>query len=205
MIKLIGRVAAACALACAGLTTLAMSGAPASNTPPFPNYTALGFDACRLPCYAGLHPGQTAFDSAGTLLQANIPQPLSQIAIDAQTLRFQEQAARPRLLGMVSSVNGRVRSVEVQTPLPARWLLDELGSPDCVIPGDPQDVGGMHSMVWLTPVGLIWAAIDATPRLVGSEHEVFLMTLIDMDEKACWGDLLPWRGFAPAWRYRETQ
>lgn len=205
MSNLIQRFTLVCAILCACLQLLVMRLAnddAGSESVESSVRAGLGFEACVLPCYAGLMPGRTPFADTSALLAANVPLLTRQMRIDALTLRFEVEAPNARLTGVIGSENGRVGSVQLRLDFPLRRLLADFGAPDCILAGSPSDAGALHYLVWQIDGLLLRAAVDAQPRLLALDQHSDGLWIGVASPGACPGDLLPWHGFAPAWRYQ---
>ncbi|MBL8130579.1 MAG: hypothetical protein JNL42_01870 [Anaerolineae bacterium] len=205
MSNLIRRFTLVCAIFCACLQMLAVHLAndeAGVETVESSVRAGMGFEACVLPCYAGLTPGRTPFADAAALLTANIPLLTRHMLIDARTLRFEVEAPNAHLTGVVSNENGRVGSVQLRGIFSVRGLLADFGAPNCILAGSPSDAGGLHYLVWQIDGLLLRAAVDAQPRLLALDQESDGLWIGAGGSEACTGDLLPWHGFAPAWHYR---
>src|SRR5690348_10209752 len=78
-----------------------------SRADSLPDWSAFGFDACNLPCWAGIMPGDTAFDQAATQLQASLPALDAGMLISNSQIDFSASAPDQRIRGQLYYQHGR--------------------------------------------------------------------------------------------------
>lgn len=164
---------------------------------------AVGFAACRLPCWAGITPGVTPFAEASELMAEHLPAFSIPSFLTTSTLSFQTITSEPNLAGALYYDSSRVSEVHLEVALPIGYLLDRLGTPDCV---------------WVSR-----GNIQAVMAVYWEAEELSTGAYLIFDDRMAWKlqmptrylqmsttltcntpGIVPWRGFAPAWRYENT-
>jgi hypothetical protein len=97
----------------------------------------LGFTACDLPCFAGVVPGRTGFQTAPEVLRNRLPLIGRRMFYNNAVLSFWASSARYELAGWAGYDRGMVGELRLTAPVPFDYLLDHLGTPDCIMPRIP--------------------------------------------------------------------
>ena len=163
---------------------------------------AIGFAACKLPCWAGITPGLTPFAEANELLGQHLPEYQIPTFLTTSTLTFQTIAAEPMISGSLFYDGTRVGEIHLDVRLPASYLLDRLGTPDCVwvVRGSVP----LIVRVYWERNGLSTGAYFIFDRDAGWQRDMLTHYLQMSTTLSCdIPGILPWRGFARAWRYEE--
>ena len=161
-----------------------------------------GFEACDLPCWGGLLPGETPFREAAAVLRQHLA-PDATVASDGVMVVFHTRSAEPYISGVVSYNNaGSVGTIYLNTVVPFVYLLDRLATPDCLWVSQTSDHRALFFVIWKRDGWFIKAFVPADEygRLNGhlTAHDVE----IGASRSICDGNgASPWLGFAPAWRY----
>ncbi len=168
--------------------------------PPESGVEAIGFAACSLPCWAGITPGLTPFAEANELMAEHLPAFSIPTFLTTSTLSFQTVTSQPNLAGALYYDRSRVSEVHLDVALPVWYLLDNLGTPDCVWVSR----GNMQAVM-----AVYWEGQDLSTSAyllfdgrMGWKLEMptrFLQMSTTLTCKTT--GIVPWMGFAPAWRY----
>jgi hypothetical protein len=160
----------------------------------------LGFGACKLPCWAGITPGQTPFAQANERMAEHIPPYTIPVFLTTSTLSFETTPGQPLLVGSLYYADSRVSEIHLEVGLPLSYLLESLGSPDCVwaSPGTSFTVlalfwegQGLSTGAYLIFDGRRGWKLNMETRFLQ------MSTYLSCDTPG----IIPWRGFARAWRY----
>jgi hypothetical protein len=160
----------------------------------------MGFAACKLPCWAGITPGRTHFAQANQLMARHLPAFSIPTFLTTSTLTFQTVSSDPMISGSLYYDGGRVSEIHLDVGLPAGYLLDTLGTPDCVwvSRGNPQIV---LTLYW-EQNGLSTGAYFVLSRDRSWQRDMLTRFLqISTIQNCDIPGILPWQGFARAWRY----
>jgi|FLYN01.1.fsa_nt_gi hypothetical protein len=162
----------------------------------------IGFTACRLPCWAGITPGLTPFAEASELLVEHLPDFRIPTFLTSSSLTFQAVSAEPYITGALYYDGSRVSEVHLDVDLPMWYLLDRLGTPDCVwvSRGSAPAVVSIYwegrnlsTAAYLVFEGRLAWTLDMPIRFLQMTTTLNCTTV----------GMLPWMGFAPAWRYEQ--
>jgi hypothetical protein len=126
--RLVLRLLLLSALLCAALP--ALGGRP---LPPDEAWDSLGFTVCALPCYAGVVPGKIAYRAAPDELLRQLPLIGRRMFFNNAILNFWASSDHYDLAGWAGSDRGTVGELRLTLPLRIDRLLDQLGTPDCVM------------------------------------------------------------------------
>jgi hypothetical protein len=169
-----------------------------------PDWSALGFGACDLPCWAGIMPGDTLFDEAAAQLRTSLPALDAGMLVSNSQINFSATAPGQIIRGQLFYRHGRVGYVRLNLVLPAGDFIARLGAPDCLwLNAAPQSRQGMVALYWAS--GRVSAIVLMNLDSAGSwtpttEAQGFWL---DSYEGVCsQAEALPWKGFTPGWRYR---
>jgi hypothetical protein len=163
---------------------------------------AIGFAVCTLPCWAGITPGRTWFAEANGLMAEHLPTFSIPTFLTASTLSFQTVTSEPNLAGALYYDRSRVSEVHLDVALPLWYLLDNLGTPDCVwvSRGNMQIVMAVYweredisTGAYLIFDGRMAWTLEMPTRFLRMSTTLTCNT----------PGIVPWMGFAPAWRYNE--
>lgn len=195
-VRAAGAVLAVCVLAvCAALTAArAALPAPPLSRPP-------GFDACALPCWAGVVPGETPFTQAPERVSAHVG---ADVAFRTTGDRlFFEIGPGPDLTGALYNDRGRVGSMRLEVGFPLWALMQTLGTPRCALAGALSGGQARVAVYWDAEPGAQVAGLavlnEADAWHPGTPTRT-LLVLRDSDSCRDTG-AAPWTGFAPLWRY----
>lgn len=199
---------------CFVLMSLSAGGAimvsAAQPTPPR-QWDPYGFAACDLPCWAGIVPGKTSFDEIMPLLEEHLRVPYSTSQPAYSNVTYVVFGDETYSLQAQIVLEGRgVRELQLYnlTYLPSDWqhILAELGTPDCVTPrrASRSSFNGI-ALHWQGENGLVirsFLPLDRDAMILPDERAVPLLGVARSAMGACEDRLtIPWRGFAPLWRY----
>lgn len=166
---------------------------------PLPDDEQRLLQICVLPCWGGLTPGQTNFTEVGEILTAQFAPMNPYPSLTNSVISFGIDTPRQHIGGLVYYNRGRVGDMLLTIKLPFSVLMDALGTPDCV----DQPLMRTRTLI------VYWARGTAFIKtlLVTDERGRLTMDMQAQDlhigsaEIPCAGRI-PWRGFAPIWRYR---
>lgn len=153
----------------------------------------MGFAACDLPCWAGLEIGVTPRLEVLGLLHYHVAkfEGLSTRLDNSLSLSFADDAL---LTGGIIYTDGPfVSRIALRGAMPIGYLLEQLGSPDCVQPHPQQptvywDVRGITIGTIATQAPILWL----------EDANATTQDLLVVAGQTCNGSgVEPWRGFAP--------
>lgn len=167
-----------------------------------PDWTAFGFAACALPCWAGITPGETEFPQAYDLLLKHVPGLRTRVLLNGVQINFTAQSDRQPAGGLVSNVQGFADIITLSLQLPLGQLVSRLGTPDCYFntPNAPDPWGEM-TVVWQMDHTVLTANLARSTEAVGLSTPIQSLVLRTANAICAEDDALPWIGFAPRWRY----
>lgn len=162
----------------------------------------LGFEACRLPCWAGITPGLTPFAQANRLMAEYLPNFSVPTFLTTSNLTFQSITSEPAIAGTLYYDEAGVSEIHLDVSLPVWYLLDTLGAPDCV---------WLSSASGPTVMSIYWEKnnLSIAALLIFEGRTAWTLEMpthfLQMTTNLSCGvaGMLPWMGFAPAWRYWE--
>jgi hypothetical protein len=212
------------ALLCFALFTLgaaAAHGLAQGQPKPFSYYwSAFGFADCAMPCYLGIVPGETAFREAAGIVAERLPTYSSMLTDEGSQVVFFGvwQGSSQTVSGLVRNRRGLVGEVRITLNVPLVEVVLEFGPPQCVMLY-PQRAPSIMYLYWDDGEIMHWASVTLVagqriiPR-ISYETPVFTIATSALEAgNVCSGPsaatppqanarLVPWRGFAPLWRYQ---
>ncbi len=205
MLSLASRCAIVFLTFCVGLAVsgLALGKSHAQVGETDPAWKALGFDACDLPCWAGIVPGATPFAEAFDLLVAHVPALDSRVLVGSSQINFAASLGDRYLNGLIFYNRGRVGSLRMNLVVQVSELFARAGPPDCVIYLSMLNMPYVAAaLFWERDGLLIGSLLDGQGDRIapGARTQLFWISAVD---SACdRPEAVEWRGFAPRWRYR---
>lgn len=170
---------------------------------PGPAWEALGFNACELPCWAGILPGTTPFAEAFDLLVAHVPALDSRVLLGSSQINFAASLDDRYLTGLIFYNRGRVGSLRMNLVVPVSELFDRAGPPDCVIYLSMLYMPyAAAALFWERDGLLIGALLDGQADRIAPSASTQLFWISAVDSACDRPEAIEWRGFAPRWRYR---
>lgn len=210
MFRVTLRLIAPILLVCAALTALTprLWQRPVESSP---LWTAFGFAACALPCWAGITVGQTPSGAVIERLAAGLPVFSNYMQAGDAVLLLGSQA-ETMLNGVITyERRGVVRAIEfnLAPALPADALIDRLGAPDCLITSVEVSNGLRTSVVywesgdfWLS--AWVWGGLDGMLSGGGTIYAVTMTATQTADDSPCQQNrAIRWKGIALWWRYEQ--
>lgn len=182
------------ALAALSASRAVSTGAPLASAP--------GFSACDLPCWAGVVPGQTAFDQAAAQVSAYLSPREVLFRTSGDRLAF-EAGTGPEVSGALYDDRGLVGSIRLEVGFPLWALMKTLGAPGCVLASPLSGGQASLALFWDVGQGAQAAALAVLPAEAGAWHPgTPIRTLLLLSASGCRDHgALTWTGFAPLWRY----
>jgi hypothetical protein len=170
-----------------------------------PAWHAFGFDACALPCWAGITPGQTSFDKAFALLVQHVPTLNTQVLMSGSQIPFSASLPDQYASGFIYYSQGEVGNIRLSVQLPFVQLIERLGTPSCFFYAEgPYGTLGSLTVYWELDGVLIAGLVPPGNADVQPTTSIDAVAF-NPDEPACFQeDTLPWLGFAPRWRYEQA-
>jgi hypothetical protein len=189
-------VTAVCALAVLAVQVAAQVALPGSSASPQP-----GFDACALPCWAGVTPGVTIFADAPDRVSAHVGGNVM-FRTTGDRLLF-EIGPGPQLSGAIYNDRGRVDSLRLETRFPLWRLVDTLGTPRCALAGRVSGGQWRMTVYWDMEPGIQIAALAVLNTPDDWQPGTPMRTLLVLTGTDSCRDTgaHPWTGFAPLWHY----
>lgn len=172
-------------------------------------WTDFGFGACELPCWAGVTPGQTAFERAPFLLEDNLPGLMRAALVSGSQINVWAMHDRDTLSALIFAEQERVGMIRLQIWMPVEILIGEFGAPDCVwVDIEAQTQYPFMELYWAVEGGSVAAGVSVDPRewTAGGgwlEAAYTAGVFLNPGRSSICEDstLTSWRGFAPSWRY----
>ncbi len=192
------RLLPACLLLCAVVPVFGARQLPRSEA-----WEQFGFDYCKLPCFAGITPGVTPFNGIAQLLLWHIPVIDPSLIASGSAINFWARLPTQQLGGLMRYERGTVGEMRFNGSLPVGEMVAELGSPDCILPNTQGDPDRLTVIFWErsgVSIGALIAPDQRTINLNADALALWLRAIAPGDDCSLWG-ALPWRGFAPLWRY----
>ncbi|MFQ3567623.1 MAG: hypothetical protein SNJ59_11550 [Aggregatilineales bacterium] len=205
MLSFASRCAAVVLILCVvgGVLGLALGKSHAQLGETDPAWKALGFDACELPCWAGIVPGTTPFDDAFDRLVAYVPALDSRVLLGSSQINFTASLDDRYLTGLIFYNRGRVGSLRMNLVVPVSELFDRAGPPDCVIYLSMLNMPYIAAaLFWERDGLLIGSLLDSQADRIAPSARTQLFWISAVDSACDRPEAVEWRGFAPRWRYR---
>ena len=196
-VRLFVRVLPLCALIC---TAVGVFGTrqPADDD----SWQRFGFAYCDLPCFAGITPGQTAFDSVSHLLMRHVETVDPRMIASGASINFWARTKSQQLGGLVRYNQGRVGEMRFNVTLPLAQVITELGTPDCILPDTSSASDRGTVIFWEREQVSIAAVLGTDPRAVNLNADTLALWMNAVQANDCSrSGAVPWRGFAPLWNY----
>ncbi len=160
-----------------------------------------GFAACALPCFAGITPGQTPFDSVTRLLMHHVQSIDPRMINGGASINFWAQSKSQLLHGLIRYDGGMVGEMQFNVALPLTEIVTELGTPDCLLPSSSR-TSPVTVVFWQRQQVSIAAVLDPDRRAINLNANTLALWLNATQANDCSrSGALPWRGFAPIWDY----
>lgn len=167
---------------------------------PSPRWDELGFAACNLPCWAGITPGQTPFAEANELIAEYLADVNIHFYLTRAAMTFQAGTGDSAFGGVFYYDGSRVTEIHLDMALPVRDLLDKLGTPDCVWAARGSQQIPL-TIYWERNHLSIGAFLNFDGRMAWTPNMRTRSLLMGTTLPCNTPGMLPWMGFAPAWRY----
>lgn len=201
VLRLVPRLLIITALLCSAVPALSKR-APVDD----PAWRALGFDACTLPCWAGIMPGETSFDEAYDLLMQHVSVLDTRLLMSGSQINFSASLADQYANGLLFYSQGQVGNIRLNVQLPLIQFIERLGAPYCFVYSQgPYGTSGSVTVYWESDGVLIAALVPPSGADVQPTTTIQALAL-NPNEHACeQEETLPWLGFAPRWRYEQAE
>ncbi len=183
MIGCLGRLTVLSLLLCFGVVMLLVM---TIRQTALPNTSIHGIGHCERPCWAGIEPGQTAFDAVTTLLAEYDPSVTPLLVQLSAEPSYEIQATT--YSANISSHSGLVAYISVKSAFPIWRLLVLLDRPDCV-----RNQGNLLiEIIWEFDHVTVSASGPQRPELIASA-----VTLWQPAKSPCSGESIKrvWNGF----------
>lgn len=165
-------------------------------------WVSFGFLTCPLPCYAGITPGETAFNDTAALLTRHVPALDPRTIASGTSLNFFARVPSQQLGGLVRyQRGGQVGEVRLNAVLPIERLFAQMGAPDCILTA----AGAENSTIIFWERGAISVAAvlgtDQDALRMGASSFALWLRVAAPPDCALRG-ARAWHGFAPLWVYK---
>ena len=169
-------------------------------------WTSFGFDACELPCYAGITPGRSGFGSSASTLMRQVPAIDPRMISTGTSLSFWARMPSQQLSGIIRyEQGGGVGEIRLNAKLPVEQVIAQLGTPDCILGKTTESPEQMTVIFWERGVVSIGAVLDSQGSTLNLSANVLALWLRAVNPPDCsLRGALAWRGFAPLWAYGYT-
>jgi hypothetical protein len=164
-------------------------------------WTRFGFEACALPCYAGMTPGETPFRETGTLLINHVPALDPRVISSGTSLNFFARMTGQQLAGLVRyQSGGQVGEIRLNSVLPLDQVLMQLGAPDCIL---ATTVDRAPIIFWERGMVSVAAVLGMDNSAYQPGANIFSLWLRVATPPDCTlRGARSWQGFAPLWVYQ---
>ncbi len=197
LLRLLLRLLPLLALLCAVIP--AVGGYPAAQDEAWQRF---GFTACDLPCFAGITPGRTPFDTVSTLLVRHVPAVDPRMIAGGMSINFYARAQGQQFGGVARYDQGRVGELRLNISVPVAPLIDQLGAPACVL--SSADAEARIVIFWKQGAITAAAVLGSAQAALDLRGNVLALWLSAGGPDPCaLRGAVPWRGFAPLWAYRQ--
>ena len=200
-LRLFVRVLPLCVLLCAAVALFG-SRQPAEDD----SWQRFGFTYCDLPCFAGITPGKTPFDSVSRLLIRHVQTVDPRMIASGASINFWARTKSQQFGGLVRYDQGLVGEMRFNVTLPLAQVITELGTPDCILPDSGGESDQATVIFWEREQVSIAAVLSPDPRAVNLNADTLALWLNAVQANDCSrSGAVPWRGFAPLWDYVITR
>jgi hypothetical protein len=197
MLRLFAFLLIACVLICGALTAFA-----GRQPDPDESWQHFGFATCALPCFAGITPGQTPFQSVQQLLIRHVQSVDPRMIASGASINFWARSKSQQFGGLVRYNEGRVGEMRFNVVLPLAEIITELGTPDCLLPNTSTDPDRVTVIFWEREQVSIAAVLAPDPRAINLNANTLALWLNPVQANDCSrSGAVSWRGFAPMWDY----
>jgi hypothetical protein len=203
MLQLCARLTLSIFAVCALLTALAPLIAP-RPVASAAVWEAFGFAACELPCWAGVHLGETSVMEGLQRITANMPALSGFDGVGDTVDVWGSQDQYLINASLYPLLDGKISGIEMLVTLPTDLLLTRLGQPDCIYVTSWQT----FSLSWSTGQGAFQMSILGTLREFYTPHDAQVSISLragDRLTECATKRATPYAGIAPWWRYAERQ
>lgn len=171
-----------------------------------PAITLPGFDACALPCWAGMTPGETLYADAPRLIGEHISGATLNFERGFAQINFTMQAPGTNpIFGSIYDDRGQVGGVRLDGVIPLWLLLEQAGRPRCVSSSQALTSNArVINVYWQMGDIYLWSftAFAATDRFHPASPAISLF-ILHSEDPCIQPDAQAWRGFAPLWVYAD--
>ncbi len=169
-----------------------------------PVITLPGFDACALPCWAGMTPGETRYADAPRLIGEHIPGATLNFERGFAQINFIIQAPGSNpIFGTVYEDRAQVGGLRVDGVIPLWVLIEQVGRPRCVTSSRALTSNAqVVNVYWQMGEIYLWSftTFADTARFRPSIPALSLF-ILHSEDPCTQPDAQAWRGFAPLWVY----
>lgn len=194
--RVLPKILAVCVLCCTTIVVWATR-IPGSEAA----WTRFGFEACALPCYAGMTPGETPFGETGVLLMNHVPALDPRVISSGTSLNFFARLPVQQLAGLVRyQTDGQVGEIRLNAVLPLDQVLVQLGAPDCILAAA---VDRAPIIFWERGGVSVAAVLSTDANAYQPGASLFSLWLRVATPPDCTlRGARSWQGFAPLWVYK---
>ena len=169
---------------------------------PDESWQQFGFTTCELPCFAGITPGQTPFDNVPGLLIRHVQSVDPRMIAGGASINFWAQSNNQQLGGLVRYADGLVGEMRFNVVLPLAEIINELGTPNCLLPNTSSNVKSVMVIFWEREQVSIAAVLNPDAHGINPNADTFALWLNAVQANDCSRvGAVPWHGFAPLWDY----
>lgn len=181
-------------------------------SPEATQWSELGFTHCALPCWVGLTPGETPFDTtqiAYQIVQA-FHDPSTQIILSSSQINFSTTVKNQQIIGLIfytggDNEGGVIGDIRLILSLPMWQLIGNLGEPDCVWTEGMMGLQGRRviGVYWEHGGGISMGALLAVDARGAWHPDTNVESFwVSVTSSACdQPESVPWLGFASFQRY----
>jgi hypothetical protein len=167
---------------------------------PLPPLDYPGFDACVLPCWAGIIPNETRTLDAPQVMASHLMDAELEFSQVVTQINFTIIRRDQLVQGVIYDDRGYVYSVRLMLKLPLWRLVDLLGTPACVMNQTSATGEGIVTIWWVMDDRTVSSTLIA-PKDWNPSVEIFTLGSSQQPETCASPFVKQWRGFAPLWFY----
>lgn len=196
VLRLLARLLLLTALLCAVVPALGGRSASTGDA-----WERFGFTACGLPCFAGITPRYTPFDTVSTLLSRHVPVIDPRMISGGASINFYASWHGQQMNGVARYDQGQVGELRLNVALPLAPVLEQLGAPDCLLSNhNPANL--LVVLFWQREGISVAAVLDQTAPTQDVNGRLLALWLSAVEPNDCARQgAVPWHGFAPLWSY----
>lgn len=174
----------------------------AARPRPVPPLDAPGFEACALPCWAGITPGETRTQESPQIMSAHLPDTPVVFSQIGTQINFNTTRTERSISGSIYDDRGTVGGLRLMMRLPLWQILELLGTPACVSQQPEASAQRFVTIRWALENHSIGVTLLLEPAEWNISAEIFSLAVFSRDAPCSSPAEISWQGFAPLWFYQ---